>query len=362
MIPARLTPEQLLHQVEEEERAQKRGRLKVFLGYSARVGKSFRMLDEGRRRALRGQDVVVGAIQSRRSAEEDAVLAQLEVIPMRAREGALQMDVPAILRRRPEFCLIDGLAYHNPPGSEFAERWQEAEHLLACGISVVVSLNLQFIAERRPAVAAILGGSREGPTVPESFLHTADEIEVVDTPPELAERGNLRQLAELRELALLLAADVVDQQLERYLLRHGIEPAWGAQERILLCLTDAPAQTLIASGRRNAERFHGELLAVHVARPGRQPSPALHRNLEAARAAGAEIVRAEAADFVAGILQLARARGVTQIFLGHPRNPPRWWHRQRWTRSPLDRLIEAAEGADLRIFPVPTAETTDGPG
>ncbi|MGH9417720.1 MAG: hypothetical protein ACRD01_13950 [Terriglobales bacterium] len=345
----------MLRKAEEEERAESRGRLKVFLGYSSRVGKSYRMLDEGRRRALRGQDVVVGAIQGVRTPDVDAVLAQLEVVPMTTRAGVMQMDVEAILRRRPDICLIDGLAYSNAPGSEFAERWQEAEYLLDCGVSVAASLNLQFIAERREAVAAILGSARSGPSVPESFIHTADEIEVVDAPPEMAGGHNARQLTALRELALLLAADVVDQQLERYLLRHGIEPAWGAQERILLCLTDAPAAVLIASGRRNAERFHGELLAVHVSRPGAAATPALARNLEAAAAAGAQILRAESSDFVEGILRLARERGVTQIFLGHPRRPPRWWQRLRWRRTPLDRLIQEAEGADLRIFPIPIA-------
>ncbi|HUX67889.1 MAG TPA: hypothetical protein VMV31_10430 [Terriglobales bacterium] len=347
-------PDLLLLQAEEEERAESRGRLKIFLGYSSRVGKSYRMLDEGRRRALRGQDVVVGAIQPLRSPEVEAVLAQLEVIPMPLESGLPVMDLPAILRRRPQLCLIDGLAHSNPPGSRCPERWQEAETLLAAGISVVASLNLQFIAERRAAVAAIIGSARTGPVVPESFLHTADEIEVVDAPPEIADSGNLRQLTELREIALLLVADVVDQQLERYLRRHGIEPAWGAQERILLCLSDAPALAMIASGRRNADRFHGELLALHVA-PRPSPDPAVARNLEAARAAGAEILSLAGADFVAATLQLARERGVTQIFLGHPRHPPRWWQRQRWRQGPLDRLIQRAEGADVRIFPVEEA-------
>jgi len=356
----RPSPDQFLRQAEEEERAEQRGRLKLFLGYSSRVGKSYRMLDEGRRRAARGQDVVVGALQGERSPEVEAVLSQLESIPMLAGAAGPQMDVEAIRQRRPDICLIDGLAYSNAPGSTFAERWEEAEYLLDCGISLAASLNLQFIAEQRDAVTAILGHRREGPSVPEAFIRTADEIEVVDVPPELADPEQLRQLAELRELALLLAADVVDQQLERYLLHHGIEPAWGAQERILLCLTDAPAAALIASGKRNAERFHGELLALHVARPGSPASPALTENLAAARAAGAELVRIESRDFVTAILGLARERGITQIFLGHPRHPGRWWHRQRWFHTPLDRLIEQAEGADLRIFPVPIAGADHG--
>lgn len=340
----------MLLQAEEEERAGSRGRLKIFLGYWSRVGKSYRMLDEARRRAARGQDVVVGAIQAQRSAEVEGVLAQLEVIPMLERDGP-QMDVPGLLRRHPQLCVIDGLASSNPAGAAHAERWQEAERLLAAGISVSASLNLQFIAERRMAVAAILGVARAGPSVPESFIHTADEIEVVDAPLTGAEP----QLAELRELALLLAADVVDQQLSRYLRRHGIEPAWGAQERILLCLTDAPADAMIASGRRNADRFHGELLALHVGAAESTLAPKVARNLAAARQAGAETLIRPGSDFVSAVLQLAQERGVTQIFLGHPRRPPRWWERQRWLLGSLDRLIQHAEGADVRIFPVAEA-------
>lgn len=359
-MDTRPDPEQLLRETEREANAPDRGRLKVFLGYRARVGKSYRMLDEGRRRAARGEDVVVGAVQAQYPPEADAVLALLEAIPMAVVEGTPVVDVAAILRRRPQFCLLDGLAYSNPPGCARAERWQDAEALLAAGISVIASLNLQHIAERRAGVEAILGGEGRAlprAMVPERFLRQADEIEVVDAPPEATEADDIGKLTELRELALLLAADVVDLHLEAYLRRHGIEQFTSAQERILLCLSESPAEDMIASGRRNADRFHGELIAAHVAPAKAVRSPALQRNLQAAREAGAEIVRLVGDDFVAPIVRLARERGVTQIFLGHGRPAGGW---RRWRRRALNRLIQRAEGVDIRIFPSKPGDRAGG--
>ena len=187
------------------------------------------------------------------------------------------MDVEAILRRRPQVCLVDGVAYNNPPGSKNPQRWQDVEELLAAGIIVITSLNLQHIEERREAVERITG-KHVTETVPERFLYNANEIVIVDVPPELlleragqpstsapAAADTPRRLSALREIALLLAAEVVDRQLEDYLLAHGIEQLWGTQERILVCLTrGANAHAMIASGRRNADRFHGELFTVYI--------------------------------------------------------------------------------------------------
>lgn len=349
-------PDRLLRQAQAEEEYARRGRLKIFLGYTSGVGKSFRMLDEGRRRAQRGQDVVVGAIQARNSPAVQGLLARLEAVPMRWLDGQAAVDVPAILRRRPEVCLVDGLAYANPPGSERRHRWQDVEALLADGISTIATVNLQFIAERRPEVERITGRACDPhDTVPEAFLRAADEIEVVDAPPEAgvganAEEGQqLRQrLSELRELALLLAADVVDQQLEAYLRRHGLESTWGAQERILVCVSGGgDASQMIASGRRNADRFHGELLVAHVQTSGDEPA-GLRRNLELAAAAAAEIHLLTGDNLVDSVLDFARGRGVTQIFLGHTARET--WP-QRLFGGRLERLIRRAEGMDIRIFP-----------
>jgi len=358
----RRTPEELLQQVQAEEAYEKTGRLKVFLGYASGVGKSFRMLDEGRRRHERGQDVVVGALQPKTSHEIEALLAKLPVIPLKIVDGVPVMDVPAILARRPEFCLVDGLAYDNPPGAANPSRWQDVEQLLKAGISVVTSINIQYIDELRQRVEKITG-KKVSQTVPRSFLNAADEIVVVDAPPEMcisrtsdgqADSGSASQaqkLSELREIALLLAADVVDQQLEAYLQRNGIASNFGTQERILVCITPrANAAAMIESGRRNAERFHGDLTVAYVNQPelSADDQAALDRNLAIARAANAHIEILDGQDPIETILKFARERGVTQIFVGHSKRE-RWW--ERLTGTPLDRLIRGSNDIDVRVFP-----------
>src|SRR5215467_1744647 len=179
------TPDQLLHHVQIDEEDQSVARLKIFLGYASGVGKSFRMLDEGRRRRERGQDVVVGALQSKIPPDIEPLLASLEVIATLHAKSGQAMDVSAILARRPQICLVDGLAYDNPPGCRNAHRWQDVEELLQAGITVVGSVNLQYIEDQRDAVEK-LTGKRVTQTVPREFLNTADEIVIVDAPTERA--------------------------------------------------------------------------------------------------------------------------------------------------------------------------------
>jgi len=365
-INRRPDPEQLLRQPQAEEQFYRRGRLKIFLGYAGGVGKSFRMLDEARRRRERGEDVVVGAIQPKVSPEVDALLQRMLVIPQCIMGGVPTMDVDAILRRHPQVCVVDGLAYDNPPGSAHPKRWQDVEHLLSSGISVIATVNLQHIEERREQVEKITH-KHVTETVPESFLRNADEIEIVDAPPDFclqhgpsplladgaASPTSLlpQQLSELREIALLLAADVVDYQLEAYLVRHGIEQLWGAHERILVCVSPyAEAAKMIASGRRNADRFHGELFVAHVSRPDITPEEraVLERNLAQARAANARIETLDGEDPTDTIMQFARAHGITQIFLAN-RMSNSWW--DRIFGRPVEHLIRAAENIDVRVFP-----------
>jgi two-component system sensor histidine kinase KdpD len=355
------TPEQLLQQLESDEEHQARGRLKVFLGYASGVGKSFRMLDEGRRRYERGQDVVIGALQSKLSADAQQTVATLEVIPLKNISGVPVMDVEKILARNPRVCLVDGLAYDNPPGSLHAKRWQDVEELLEKGISVITSVNLQHIEEKTPEVEAITG-KHVTQTVPLSFLQTADEIVVVDASPETCMsvaadgKGLLWQLtqhklSELREVALLLAADVVDKQLERYLARNGITQSWGTQERILVCLSPrADNKRMIESAVRNRDRFHGELTVAHLNRPdwSGEERARVEAGVALGKANGGEIVVLDGEDPVDTILRFARQRGITQIYVGHKGRESLW---ERAFGSDLDRLISAAEGFDVRVFP-----------
>jgi len=281
-----------------------RGRLKVFLGYASRVGKSYRMLDEARRRQERGQDVVVAAVQGEAAA----------------------LDLDALIRRHPSLCVVDGLAYDNPPGSRHPARWQDVEELLVAGISVVTALNLQHIREKQDEVERITG-KRAVNSVPESFLLEADEIEVVDAPPEALigrstdeKMPDPRRLAELRELALLFAAEIVGGR---------------TRERILVCLTPrANAVEMLRSGHRNAERFHGALLAAYVP----EDRARLESHLALARELGAEVHCLEDRDFVGAVLGLAREREVTQIFVAH-------------SGRATNRLVDRAEEFDVRLFP-----------
>ncbi len=362
-LDRRPDPEILLKQVEGQDEQLQHERLKVFLGYASGVGKSFRMLDEGRRRKVRGQDVVVGALQSDLPLELERLLQNIDVIPLKKIGGGEAMDVEAILRRRPQVCLVDGVAYNNPPGSKNPERWQDVEELLAAGIVVITSVNLQHIAERREVVERITG-RRVTETVPVRFLYNANEIVLVDVPPELLlERAGQpstpspdladtpRRLAALREIALLLAAEVVDRQLEEYLLAHGIEQLWGTHERILVCLRrGSNAQAMIASGKRNAERFHGEFFCVYVRddRLSEKDEAVLREHLEEARQEGAQTEVLDGYDPVETLMDFAQAHRITQIFVGHP-SRVHWW--DRFVGGPLDRLIRDAEGIDVRVFP-----------
>lgn len=355
----RKTGEELLYQVQVDT-GSKKGYLKIFLGYASGVGKSFRMLDEARRRSERGQDVVVGAIQPEVPAEIQALLDKLEVIPPKqVGEGAV-MDVDALIWRRPEVCFIDGLAYDNPPGSRNRTRWEDARELVQVGEKVVGSINIQYIAELAAQVEAITG-KHVTQTVPVSFIQSADEIEIVDAPPiepmgrTAGEQSSIekrqRQLLKLREMALVLAADVVDHQLTNYLESHGIKQNFGTQERILVCITpDSNAEAMIETAGTIARRFYGELIVVNVDQPeiSSVDREALDEKLALARAAGAKIEILHGRDPVDAILEFARSRGITQVFVGHSHRSKFW---SRVLGNTVDRLVQQSRGMDVRIFP-----------
>ncbi len=368
----KLTPDQLLSHFEAEEENATRGRLKVFLGYASGVGKSYRMLDEGRRRRERGQDVIVGATQPRNSPELAVLLQKLEILPLRLIAGIPVVDVDAILRRRPEVCLIDGLAHDNPPEARNAHRWQDVEALLSSGISVISTINLEFVAERQEQVEAIRE-KKAIASVPEAFLRKAEEVVVVDAPASSDANGSAgiggsvslsdkeKKLSQLREIALLLAADVVDGQLEAYLARQGIVSSWGTQERILVCLTPkTDAARMMERARLANQRFHGALFAIHV-RTGRldkQSEASLERNLQFARDVKAEVVLLDSDDEVDAIIDFAHKERITQLYIGHS-TVQTWRDRltsavsARLLQGPgavSDRLIKAAEGMDVKLF------------
>src|SRR5882757_7282399 len=359
----RPSPERLLKQVQAEESKRWGARLKIFLGYAPGVGKSYRMLDEARRRHERGEDVVVGAVQLQQSEELQALLRKLELIEPLQTPSGQAMDLDAILGRAPKVCVVDPLAAQNPPGSRNPHRWQDVQDLLRNGISVLSSVNLLHVEEYKEKVQAITGKDTTE-TIPKSFLLAADDIVIVDVPPDLClsrqgeklsstgiSNSQERQLSELRELALLLTAEVVDAQLESYVHAHGIEPIFGTHERFLVCMTPhSNALAMIESGNRNKERFQGELYAVYVCEPGRSKRErvTIRRYFDAAKKAGASTEVLESDDPISSIVEFARQKRITQIFIGHSdRNS---W-RDRFFGDPVLRLIRVADGIGVRVFP-----------
>jgi len=358
----RQTPDELLAEIELDERRKRRGKLKVFLGYAGGVGKSYQMLDEGRRRLERGEDVVVCALQREYPPGVQLILNRLETIPTLKTCDAESIDVEAVVRRHPQVALIDGLAYANPPGCPNGHRWQDVEQLLDAGISVITTVNVQYLEGLQDEIERITG-NRAPFIIPKSFLEeSADEIALVDAPPAesfwhgMVDRSTLlaekHKLSRLRELALLAAAAVVDRQLESYLRSHGTEQTWGVHERILVCVTPrSDATRMLESGRRNADRFQGEFYAVYVsqAKPSEHGQRILEHNLESARKLGAEVEILSGPDTAQAILAFAMERGITQIFVGHSSAPYNVWNHLRGDL--VNRLIRSAEGIDVVVYP-----------
>jgi two-component system, OmpR family, sensor histidine kinase KdpD len=353
----RKTPDELLTEMQPEEEESK-GYLKIFLGYASGVGKSFRMLDEARRRQERGQDIIVGAVQPIVSSETQKILDTLEVVPLKIFPSGKAMDIEHILKRSSALCVVDGLAFDNPPGLPNRTRWQDVRELVDAGIKILASINIQYIAELQQQVEAITG-KHVTETVPISFIKSADEIEIIDAPPEEPMERSLeeqiqvedrqKRLAILRELALVLAADVVDFQLNEYLEKHGIKQNFGTQERILVCITPrANAVEMIETARMVAERFHGEMMVAYVKQADLSVADrlALEEKLSLASLVKAPVVILEGENPADAILDYAYNHAITQLFIGHTQRTRRWL----W-RDPVERLIRRSRGIDLRIFP-----------
>jgi two-component system sensor histidine kinase KdpD len=358
----RKTPEDYLRECQAEEEASaapSKGRLKIFLGYAYGVGKSFRMLDEARRRRERGQDVVVGAVQPHVPEEVEPLLRKLEVVPLKVLGGGTSIDVDALLRRHPSVCIVDGLAYDNPPGSRNPTRWQDVKDLLEAGIQVIASINIQYVCELRQQVEAITGKFVDQ-TVPLAFIQSAEEIEIVDAPPEQPmerspdERVQVQKreerLSKLRDLALVVTADIVEHQLNDYLERHGIRQHFGAHERILVCITPrANMREMMEIAQIVAKRFHAELTVAYVKQANISPADqsALDARLAIANAAGVHVEILEGDDPADALLEFARSRGITQLFVGHSQRTGL----ARLRGSPLDKLIWEGRGMDVCVFP-----------
>jgi two-component system sensor histidine kinase KdpD len=324
-----------------------RGQLRIYLGNAAGVGKTYDMLCEGHRRAERGTDVVVGFVETHGRKHTAELIEGLEVVP-RARlayRGTTfeEMDLDAVLARKPQVALVDELAHTNIPGSRHVKRWQDVEELLEAGIDVISTVNIQHLESLNDVVEKITGVPQRE-TIPDAVVRAADQVELVDMTPEALRRrmahGNIYppekidaaltnyfrtgNLTALRELALLWLADKVDEGLQRYRAEHQIQGTWEARERVVVALTGGPeGETLIRRAARIAARSSGgDLLAVHVTRSdgltGADPA-ALAAQRRLAESLGGSYHQVVGDNIPEALLTFARAENATQLVLGASR-------------------------------------------
>ncbi|MCW6004421.1 DUF4118 domain-containing protein [Micromonospora sp. CPCC 205371] len=337
-----------------------RGQLRIYLGAAPGVGKTYTMLEEAHRRHGRGTDVVVGFVETHGRTHTQNLIGELEVVPRQTltyRGAAFtEMDVDAVLARRPQVALVDELAHTNVPGSRNAKRWQDIQELLDAGITVLSTVNIQHLESLNDVVEQITGITQRE-TVPDAFVRQADQVELVDMTPEALRRrmahGNVYppakidaalgnyfrvgNLTALRELALLWLADKVDEQLDRYREEHRIGGTWEARERVVVALTGgSEGETLIRRAARIAARTKGaDLLAVHVARSdglaGADPA-LLAKQRVLVESLGGTYHQVTGDNVPSGLIDFAQGVNATQLVLGASR------------RSRLSQILSAGVG------------------
>lgn len=379
----RPSPDALLKAAEKETR----GKHKIFLGAAPGVGKTWEMLSTARRRKFEGIDVVVGVVETHGRAETEAQLAGLEILPRRRVDykGRVleEMDIDAVLKRRPALVLVDELAHTNAEGSRHPKRYLDVEELLAAGIDVYSTLNVQHIESLNDVVARITR-IRVRETVPDRIVDTADEVELIDLTPadliarlgegkvyvrEQAERAVRRyfspgNLTALRELALRRTAERVDDQMLSYMREHAITGPWAAGERVIVCLDPSPgAANAVRAAKRTADGLDAELIALYVETERHAGlTDAEHACLaDAMRLAGqlgAEVVTVPGRSVVEEVLAFARSRNVTRVVVGKSR-------RSRWFElthgSVVDELVRSGSGLIIEVAPSADGPTPAGP-
>jgi two-component system sensor histidine kinase KdpD len=345
-------PDELLARVQEQEARRQLGRLKIFFGAAAGVGKTYAMLEAALARRAEGVDVVAGYVEPHGRSETETLLAGLEILPTRLVDyrgmQLREFDLDAALARRPTLILVDELAHTNAPGSRHPKRWQDVEELLAAGINVYTTVNVQHLESLNDVVAQITGTIvRE--TVPDSILEKADEVELADiSPDDLLKRlqegkvyipeqaqaamenffrkGNLMAL---RELSLLQTAERVDDQMQVYRQDKAVRQVWPAGERILVCISPSPnSPRLVRAARRMATSLRARWMAIYIETPRTARLSEDDRNrviqtLRLAEQLGAETATLSGHRVAEEVLTYARKRNVTKIIVGKPTHP-RW--------------------------------------
>ena len=350
-----------------------RGIFKLFLGYAPGVGKTYSMLSEALRRRSRGEDVVIGVVETHGRKGIEELSSQMEFVPRKKMEykGTVfeEMDVDAILARKPQVVLVDELAHTNIPGSKHRKRYEDIQDLLAAKIDVVSTLNIQHIESIAPVVRSITGITvRE--TVPDWVPLTATETVMVDLTPEALhnrmKRGDVYStekverslknffrrgnLIALRELALRQVAEQVDRSLETYMEDEDIRKNWGVRERLAICISGNPAgQYLVARGARMARRMDAELYVIHVDRelgPKEANQSVLAANLRFAESLGAKVVRLKGRSVADSVAEFVRTKHITQVIFG--RAPIHDWRKYLYL-SAVHRFLRESPAVDVHI-------------
>ncbi|HLX70333.1 MAG TPA: DUF4118 domain-containing protein, partial [Verrucomicrobiae bacterium] len=378
--PLRPSPDALLAALQNDAAKGKRGRLKVFLGMSPGVGKTYAMLEAAQRELKAGHDIVIGYVETHGRKETDALTAGLQLIPRKTFEHRgitlTEMDLDGVLARHPRIALVDELAHTNAPGARHPKRWQDIKELLEAGIDVFTTCNVQHIESRADTVRQITGAEiRE--TVPDSVLDTA-EIELIDLPPaellERLEQGKVyvseraaaavknffreSNLTALRELALRLVADHVGEETQEYHRAQTTAGPWKTGHRLLVAVSASPySEALIRWTRRMADSLKCPWVAVHVESSRQLADEAqarLEKNLNLARTLGAEVITTTDEDLVQGLLRIAYQQNISQIVVGKPA-ASNWIE---WMRAGnlLRRLNRQSGNIDLHVV---RAEKTD---
>lgn len=383
MMDARPDPTALLREVQAEEKRHGRGKLKIFFGASPGVGKTYAMLAQARRLYADGVDVLVGLVETHRRAEIAELLLGMEILPRRERSyrdtSLLELDLDAALARKPQILIVDELAHTNAPGSRFEKRWQDVDALLEAGIDVYTTLNVQHLESLNDVVSRI-AGIQVRETVPDSVFAQADEVELIDLPPDsLLERlkqgrvympevvaraasnffrkGNL---AALRELALRRTAEWVDAQMQSYKQEHRISRVWPAGERILVHVDESPVSSrLVRAAKRLAVGLRAELIVVSVETPeslrlSHEDRDRLVATLRLAESLDAETVTLSGRYVVDEVVRYARSRNVSKIAVGKTIRPA-------WKDLLLGSLVSdlIRKSGDIEVYVISGDEDDD---
>ncbi len=364
--------EDLLFIARRDEKKANEGRLTVYLGYAAGVGKTYSMLQDALQRQREGKDVVIGYIETHDRPETNALVDNFEIIPTASIKhqnlSLRELDIDAVIRRHPQIVLVDELAHTNAPGSRHVKRYQDVEELLQAGISVYTTVNIQHIESQNDAVAQIIG-IRVSETVPDTFFSDADEIRLIDiTPEELnirlkAGKVYVKDMAEaavqrffrtgnllaLRQLALRYMAESTDKRMIGYMRTRAIQGPWPAVERLLVCIRPGPtAEHMVRAAYKLATRFDADLIVFSVdvgddRALSSQERAWLNQALETGRRLGGRVVRYRGNDVAEEIIRYARRSNVSMIMLGKP-------HGLDVIFSPVYRVIRQSHGIDIHLY------------